>query len=98
MTDEVFSDNLDEASKADTEAAAAVEALPAEGEAVQAVAADQATDEQAQSDLDERGGHFGDKTLSRMPVPRPSRNSPRACARLKASGMCCTPIPAMRSA
>ena len=33
MTDEVFSDNLDEASKADTEAAAAVEALPAEGEA-----------------------------------------------------------------
>ena len=31
MTDEVFSDNLDEASKADTEAAAAVEALPAEG-------------------------------------------------------------------
>ena len=50
MTDEVFSDNLDEASKADTEAAAAVEALPAEGEAVQAVAADQATDEQAQSE------------------------------------------------
>ena len=63
MTDEVFSDNLDEASKADTEAAAAVEALPAEGEAVQAVAADQATDEQAQSDLDERGGHFGDKLV-----------------------------------
>ena len=52
MTDEVFSDNLDEASKADTEAAAAVEALPAEGEAVQAVAADQATDEQAQSEPD----------------------------------------------
>ena len=52
MTDEVFSDNLDEASKADTEAAAAVEALPAEGEAVQAVAADQATDEQAQSEQD----------------------------------------------
>lgn len=52
MTDEVFSDNLDEASKADTEAAAAVEALPAEGEAVQAVAADQATDEQAQSERD----------------------------------------------
>ena len=52
MTDEVFSDNLDEASKADTEAAAAVEALPAEGEAVQAVAADQATDEQAQYEQD----------------------------------------------
>lgn len=52
MTDEVFSDNLDEASKADTEAAAAVEALPAEGEAVQAVAADQTTDEQAQSEQD----------------------------------------------
>lgn len=52
MTDEVFSDNLDEASKADTEAAAAVEALPAEGEAFQAVAADQATDEQAQSEQD----------------------------------------------
>ena len=52
MTDEVFSDNLDEASKADTEAAAAVEALPAEGEAVQAVTADQATDEQAQSEQD----------------------------------------------
>ena len=52
MTDEVFSDNLDEAPKADTEAAAAVEALPAEGEAVQAVAADQATDEQAQSEQD----------------------------------------------
>ena len=52
MTDEVFSDNLDEASKADTEAAAAVEALPAEGEAVQAVAADHATDEQAQSEQD----------------------------------------------
>ena len=52
MTDEVFSDNLDEASKADTEAAAAVEALPAEGEAVQAAAADQATDEQAQSEQD----------------------------------------------
>ena len=52
MTDEVFSDNLDEASKADTEAAAAVEALPAEGEAVQAVAADEATDEQAQSEQD----------------------------------------------
>ncbi len=52
MTDEVFSDNLDEASKADTEAAAAVEALPAEGEVVQAVAADQATDEQAQSEQD----------------------------------------------
>lgn len=52
MTDEVFSDNLDEASKADTEAAAAVEALPAEGEAVQAVVADQATDEQAQSEQD----------------------------------------------
>lgn len=52
MTDEVFSDNLDEASKADTEAAAAVEALPAEGEAVQAVAAGQATDEQAQSEQD----------------------------------------------
>ena len=52
MTDEVFSDNLDEASKADTEAAAAVEALPAKGEAVQTVAADQATDEQAQSEQD----------------------------------------------
>ena len=52
MTGEVFSDNLDEASKADTEAAAAVEALPAEGEAVQAVAADQATDGQAQSEQD----------------------------------------------
>lgn len=52
MTDEVFSDNLDEASKAGTEAAAAVESLPAEGEAVQAVAADQATDEQAQSEQD----------------------------------------------
>lgn len=52
MTDEVFSDNLDEASKVDTEAAAAVEALPAEGEAVQAVAADQATDGQAQSEQD----------------------------------------------
>lgn len=52
MTDEVFSDNLDEASKADTEGAAAVEALPAEGEAVQAVAADQATDGQAQSEQD----------------------------------------------
>ena len=52
MTDEVFSDNLDEASKAGTEAAAAVEALPAEGEAVQAGAADQATDEQAQSEQD----------------------------------------------
>lgn len=52
MIDEVFSDNLDEASKADTEAAAAVEALPAEGEAVQAVAADQATDGQAQSEQD----------------------------------------------
>lgn len=52
MTDEVFSDNLDEASKADTEAAAAVEALPAEGEAVQAVTADQATDGQAQSEQD----------------------------------------------
>lgn len=52
MTDEVFSDNLDKASKADTEAAAAVEALPAEGEAVQAVAADQATDGQAQSEQD----------------------------------------------
>ena len=38
MTDEVFSDNLDEASKADTEAAAAVEALPAEGESVQETA------------------------------------------------------------
>jgi len=52
MTDEVFSDNLDEAPEADLEAAAAVEALPAEGEAVQAVAADQATDEQAQSEQD----------------------------------------------
>lgn len=52
MTDEVFSDNLDEASKADTEAAAAVEALLAEGEADQTVAADQATDEQAQSEQD----------------------------------------------
>ena len=102
MTDEVFSDNLDEASKADTEAAAAVEALPAEGEAVQAVAADQATDEQAQSEQDapeeQTRKPLRMKTLSRMPVPRPSRNFPRACARLKASGMCCTPIPAMRSA
>lgn len=52
MTDEVFSDNLDEASKADTEAAAAVEALPAEGEADQTVAVDQATDGQAQSEQD----------------------------------------------
>ena len=35
MTDEVFSDNLDEAPEADLEAVAAVEALPAEGESVQ---------------------------------------------------------------
>ena len=38
MTDEVFSDNLDEAPKADLEAVAAVEALPAEGESVQETA------------------------------------------------------------
>ena len=38
MTDEVFSDNLDEAPEADLEAAAAVEALPAEGESVQETA------------------------------------------------------------
>ena len=52
MTDEVFSDNLDEASKADTEAAAAVEALPAEGEAVKDVSSDEWTDGQAQSEQD----------------------------------------------
>ena len=34
MTDEVFSDNLDEAPEADLEAVAAVEALQAEGESV----------------------------------------------------------------
>ena len=38
MTDEVFSDNLDEAPDADLEAVAAVEALPAEGESVQETA------------------------------------------------------------
>ncbi|MGE4627274.1 transcription termination/antitermination protein NusG [Bifidobacterium catenulatum subsp. kashiwanohense] len=38
MTDEVFSDNLDEAPEADLEAVAAVEALPAEGESVQETA------------------------------------------------------------
>lgn len=38
MTDEVFSDNLDEAPEADLEAVAAVEALPAEGESVPEVA------------------------------------------------------------
>ena len=38
MTDEVFSDNLDEAPEADLEAVAAVEALPAEGESVQKTA------------------------------------------------------------
>lgn len=38
MTDEVFSDNLDEAPEADLEAVAAVEALPAEGEGVQETA------------------------------------------------------------
>ena len=40
MTDEVFSDNLDEAPEADLEAVAAVEALPAEGESVQETAAE----------------------------------------------------------
>ena len=102
MTDEVFSDNLDEASKADTEAAAAVEALPAEGEAVQAVAADQATDEQAQSEQDapeeQTAETTEDEDTEQDAGAKASRNSPRACARLKASGMCCTPIPAMRSA
>ena len=38
MTDEVFSDNLDEAPEADLEAVAAVEALQAEGESVPEVA------------------------------------------------------------
>lgn len=38
MTDEVFSDNLDEAPEADLEAVAAVEALPAEDESVQEIA------------------------------------------------------------
>ena len=38
MTDEVFSDNLDEAPEADLEAVAAVEALPAEGKSVQETA------------------------------------------------------------
>ena len=38
MTDEVFSDNLDEAPEADLEAVAAVEVLPAEGESVQETA------------------------------------------------------------
>lgn len=38
MTDEVFSDNLDEAPEADLEAVAAVEALPAEDESVQETA------------------------------------------------------------
>ena len=38
MTDEVFSDNLDEAPEADLEAVAAVEALPAESESVQGTA------------------------------------------------------------
>ena len=38
MTDEVFSDNLDEAPEADLEAVAAVEALPTEGESVQETA------------------------------------------------------------
>ncbi len=46
MTDEVFSDNLDEASEAEREAAA-VAALPAEGEAEQTADGDQAIDGEA---------------------------------------------------
>ena len=54
MTDEVFSDNLDEASEAEREAAA-VEALPSEGKAGR-VAADTADEETAQPEQEASAG------------------------------------------
>mgnify|MGYP003231672197 CR=1 FL=1 len=60
MTDEVFSDNLDEAPEADLEAVAAVEALQAEGESVPEVAEAEPTAEAAseESAEDEGGEDF----------------------------------------
>lgn len=56
MTDEVFSDNLDEAPEADLEAVAAVEALQAEGESVPEVAEAEPTAEAASEESAEDEG------------------------------------------
>ena len=56
MTDEVFSDNLDEAPEADLEAVAAVEALQAEGESVPEVAEAELTAEAASEESAEDEG------------------------------------------
>ena len=57
MTDEVFSDNLDEAPEADLEAVAAVEELQAEGESVPEVAEAEPTAEAAsEASAEDEGG------------------------------------------
>ena len=56
MTDEVFSDNLDEAPEADLEAVAAVEALQAEGESVPEVVEAEPTAEAASEESAEDEG------------------------------------------
>ena len=57
MTDEVFSDNLDEAPEADLEAVAAVEELQAEGESVPEVAETEPTAEAASEEsVEDEGG------------------------------------------
>ena len=56
MTDEVFSDNLDEAPEADLEAVAAVEELQAEGESVPEVAEAEPTAEAASEESAEDEG------------------------------------------
>ena len=57
MTDEVFSDNLDEAPEADLEAVAAVEELQAEGESVPEVAEAEPTAEAASEEsAEDKGG------------------------------------------
>lgn len=56
MTDEVFSDNLDEAPEADLEAVAAVEELQAEGESVPEVAEAEPTAEAASEESAEAEG------------------------------------------
>ena len=92
MTDEVFSDNLDEAPEADLEAVAAVEELQAEGESVPEVAEAEPTAEAtSEESAEDEGGEELDAGA------KPSKTSPTACAPSKASGTCCTPTPAMRS-
>ena len=96
MTDEVFSDNLDEAPEADLEAVAAVEALPAEGESVQETADETVEAEptaEVVSDESEEGKEDDEQDAGAKAVEDFS-NSLRT---LEANGMCCTPTPAMRS-